>query len=220
MALSRLSPVSRTASGVSWPAVTTWCFDPDWPRSADEEHQARLLDLPTHVPFVQSSASLDCWVELGADQRRAPRYMGCIPPRPSAAIDLLLYLQERLRIEPLVHAQEDHATIRRLFQTIDQVCLHLCLRLRQVAARWDDLLVSDVITASQPTWLAPFTGLSPRCFGALVTQLRHEGADSVRRGRPWSLTLEDRMLLVTAYWRTKLNVAADRTSVRRLEVRD
>ncbi|CAH9419987.1 hypothetical protein SGL43_07043 [Streptomyces globisporus] len=36
--------------------------------------------------------------------------------------------------------------------------------------------------------------------------LRHEGADVVRKGRPWSLPLEDRALLVTAYWRTNLTL--------------
>jgi hypothetical protein len=44
--------------------------------------------------------------------------------------------------------------------------------------------------------------LSPRQFGKLVTVLRREGADAVRKGRPWSLPLEDRALLVAAYWRT------------------
>ncbi|MFE1230273.1 transposase [Streptomyces sp. NPDC058745] len=66
--------------------------------------------------------------------------------------------------------------------------------------------MAGVITASQPSWIAPFAGLSPRSFGTLVTQLRHEGADAVRRGRPWSLPLEDRVLLVTAYWRTNLTL--------------
>ncbi|WP_030761736.1 IS5/IS1182 family transposase [Streptomyces griseus] len=66
--------------------------------------------------------------------------------------------------------------------------------------------MSAVIPASQPFWIAPFTGLSPRCFGTLVAQLRREGADEVRRGRPWSLPLEDRVLLVTAYWRTNLTM--------------
>jgi hypothetical protein len=33
--------------------------------------------------------------------------------------------------------------------------------------------------------------LSPRQFGKLITVLRREGADPVRRGRPWSLPLED-----------------------------
>jgi hypothetical protein len=58
-----------------------------------------------------------------------------------------------------------------------------------------------VITASEPSWIAPFTGLSPRAFGKLVTVLRREGADAVRKGRPWSLPLEERALLVAAYSR-------------------
>jgi hypothetical protein len=66
--------------------------------------------------------------------------------------------------------------------------------------------VSGVITASEPSWIAPFTGLTPRQFGKLVTALRREGADPVRKGRPWSLSLEDRVLLVAAYWRTHLTL--------------
>lgn len=66
--------------------------------------------------------------------------------------------------------------------------------------------MAGVITASEPSWIAPFSGLSPRCFGKLVTVLRREGADAVRRGRPWSLPLEDRVLLVVAYWRTNLTL--------------
>lgn len=66
--------------------------------------------------------------------------------------------------------------------------------------------MAGVITASEPSWTSPFTGLSPRQFGKLVTVLRREGADSVRRGRPWSLPPEDRALLVAAYWRTNLTM--------------
>ncbi|XVV38306.1 transposase [Streptomyces sp. CA-100214] len=66
--------------------------------------------------------------------------------------------------------------------------------------------MSAVITASQPSWIGPFTGLSPRCFSKLVNALRREGANAVRRGRPWSLPLEDRVLLVAAYWRTNLTL--------------
>ncbi|GAA4363940.1 hypothetical protein GCM10023088_07570 [Actinomadura verrucosospora] len=42
-----------------------------------------------------------------------------------------------------------------------------------------------VIKASEPSWTVPFTGLSPRQFGELVTVLRHEGSDapSARAGR-------------------------------------
>ncbi|MDQ0757373.1 transposase [Streptomyces canus] len=46
--------------------------------------------------------------------------------------------------------------------------------------------MAGVITAAQPSWIGPFTGLS--------------------RGRPWSLPLEDRVLLVVAYWRTNLTL--------------
>lgn len=64
----------------------------------------------------------------------------------------------------------------------------------------------SVITASEPSWTTPFAVLSPRCFGKLLTTLRRDGADVVHRGRPWSLPLEDRVLLVTAYWRTNLTL--------------
>jgi hypothetical protein len=66
--------------------------------------------------------------------------------------------------------------------------------------------VSGVITASMPSWIAPFTGLSPRRFSKLVTVVRREIAKESRRGRPWGLPLEDRVLLVTAYWRTNLTM--------------
>jgi hypothetical protein len=65
-----------------------------------------------------------------------------------------------------------------------------------------------VITASEPSWTAPFTGLSPRQFSRLITALRTEGAGPVRRGRPWSLPLEDRVLLVAAYWRIDLTLGS------------
>ncbi|WCD86766.1 hypothetical protein KPP03845_103125 [Streptomyces xanthophaeus] len=66
--------------------------------------------------------------------------------------------------------------------------------------------MAGVITASESSWTAPFTGLSPREFRKLMTVLRREGADTVRPGRPWSLSLEDRVLLVAAYWRTNLTL--------------
>ncbi|MER7985236.1 transposase [Streptomyces noursei] len=66
--------------------------------------------------------------------------------------------------------------------------------------------MSGVITASEPYWIAPFTGLSSRQFSKLTTALRREGADPVRKGRPWGLSLEDRVLLIAAYWRTNLTL--------------
>ncbi|MEU9382024.1 hypothetical protein AB0D38_13920 [Streptomyces sp. NPDC048279] len=56
-----------------------------------------------------------------------------------------------------------------------------------------------VVTVSEPSWKAPFTGLSARAFGKLVTRLRREGADAVRKGRPLVLLLADRKLLGVAY---------------------
>ncbi|MFF8503206.1 transposase [Streptomyces anulatus] len=78
--------------------------------------------------------------------------------------------------------------------------------------------MATVITASEPSWIAPFAGLSPRCFGKLLTMLRRDGAVVVHRGRPWSLPLEDRVLLVTAYWRTNLTLRQLAPAVRHLEV--
>ncbi|MFK3732857.1 transposase [Streptomyces sp. NPDC088090] len=66
--------------------------------------------------------------------------------------------------------------------------------------------MAGVITASESSWIAPFSGLSPRAFGKLVTVLRRAGAGTARKSRPWSLPLEDRTLLVTAYWRTNLTM--------------
>jgi hypothetical protein len=66
--------------------------------------------------------------------------------------------------------------------------------------------VAGVITASEPSGIAPFTGLSPCWFGKLLTSLRREGADATRPGRPWPLPLEDCVLLVAAYWRTNLTL--------------
>ena len=48
--------------------------------------------------------------------------------------------------------------------------------------------------------------MSPRCFRKLISALRREGADPQRQGRPWRLPLENRVLLVTTYWRTNLTL--------------
>ncbi|MGC0380166.1 hypothetical protein RKD33_000383 [Streptomyces sp. SAI-129] len=65
--------------------------------------------------------------------------------------------------------------------------------------------MAGVTTASEPSCTGPSTGLIPRQFNKLITALRRDGADPVRKGRSWSLPLEDRVLLVAAYWRTNLN---------------
>lgn len=50
------------------------------------------------------------------------------------------------------------------------------------------LAVAAVITASEPSWTAPFAGLSPRAYGKSMTQLRREDGDARGRGRPWKLS--------------------------------
>src|SRR4051794_23786012 len=68
------------------------------------------------------------------------------------------------------------------------------------------------MTTSEPSWIAPFTGLlSPSAFGKLVAQLRREGADASGRGRPWKLSLEDRVLLETAYCDSRLRCSGCRS---------
>ncbi|MYZ37669.1 hypothetical protein GT002_21815 [Streptomyces sp. SID4917] len=42
---------------------------------------------------------------------------------------------------------------------------------------WDDLGAAGVITASEPSWMPPFTGLSPRQFDA-----RASASQAVRDG--------------------------------------
>lgn len=66
--------------------------------------------------------------------------------------------------------------------------------------------MAGVITESEPSWIAPFTGLSPRGFDKLMPMVRREVSDEPRCGRPWGLPLENRVLLVAAYWRTNLTL--------------
>jgi hypothetical protein len=63
-----------------------------------------------------------------------------------------------------------------------------------------------IVTAAETYWIEPFLGLRPRQFAKLVRQLVREGAEVPRPGRPWSLPLADRVLLVAAYWRTNLTL--------------
>lgn len=68
------------------------------------------------------------------------------------------------------------------------------------------VLAHGVIAASQECWTGLFPGLESPIFSKLINALRKEGADRVRRGRPWSLPLGDRVLLVAVYWRTDLTL--------------
>ncbi|MCP9986947.1 transposase [Streptomyces sudanensis] len=67
----------------------------------------------------------------------------------------------------------------------------------------------QVISAQSCELVEVFTGLRPRQFQRLVQAVRREEGSSlgpVRPGRPWSLPLEDRVLLVAVYCRTNLTM--------------
>lgn len=66
--------------------------------------------------------------------------------------------------------------------------------------------VSRVIAAPEPSWIAPFAGVAPGQFNRVVRALRRKGADVARRGWPWGIPLENRAILVAAYWRTNLTL--------------
>ncbi|GDY33985.1 hypothetical protein GTS_56180 [Gandjariella thermophila] len=67
----------------------------------------------------------------------------------------------------------------------------------------------QVISASRPEWIVPFTGLQPGQFRKLVRVVAQRGGDRIadgRPGRPWALPLADRVLLVATSWRTNLTM--------------
>lgn len=66
-----------------------------------------------------------------------------------------------------------------------------------------------MLSASRPELIEPFTGLAPRTFRRLVTQIERRGGRQVAdrvNGRQWSLPLADRVLLVATYYRTNLTM--------------
>jgi hypothetical protein len=67
----------------------------------------------------------------------------------------------------------------------------------------------QVISASRSEWIVPFSGLQLGQFRKLVATVAVRGGDAIadgRRGRQWSLSLPDRVLLVATYWRTNLTM--------------
>ncbi|EWC63247.1 Mobile element protein [Actinokineospora spheciospongiae] len=73
---------------------------------------------------------------------------------------------------------------------------------------FDHVLV-QVISASSPEWIFPFTGLRPAWFRKLVRVVAVHGGEEIADGRPgrqWALGLADRVLLVATYWRTNLRM--------------
>jgi len=65
--------------------------------------------------------------------------------------------------------------------------------------------MGGIISAEDPHWIQPLSGLTQQQFAELVALLRGR-AGGERRGRPWRLPLADRVLLVAAYWRSDLTL--------------
>ncbi|RKN59434.1 IS5/IS1182 family transposase [Streptomyces klenkii] len=66
-----------------------------------------------------------------------------------------------------------------------------------------------MVSAQRREFVEVFTGLRPRQFQRLVKAVHRAGGQALdpgRPGRPWSLSLEDRVLLVAMYCRTNLSM--------------
>ncbi|WP_369174352.1 transposase [Streptomyces sp. R28] len=68
--------------------------------------------------------------------------------------------------------------------------------------------MGGVISADDPKWIEPFSGLTESQFTRLVALVRRRGGD-IQRGRPWRLPLENRVLLVATLFGVSKS-AADR----------
>ncbi|MFI9273481.1 transposase family protein [Kitasatospora sp. NPDC052896] len=67
--------------------------------------------------------------------------------------------------------------------------------------------MAQLISATEATWVELLTGLDPAEFEELLRTLRpYAEADTPRAGRRWTLSLADRVLLVSLYRRANLTV--------------
>ncbi|MGV4988568.1 transposase family protein [Streptomyces sp. NRAIS4] len=55
-------------------------------------------------------------------------------------------------------------------------------------------------------WVETFTGLRVTQFARLLRVVRERGGNGTMRGRPWSLPLAERVLVVAVYYRTNLTM--------------
>ena len=55
-------------------------------------------------------------------------------------------------------------------------------------------------------WVETFTGLQVTQFARLLKVVRERGGNGTLRGRPWSLPLAERVLVVAVYYRTNLTM--------------
>lgn len=55
-------------------------------------------------------------------------------------------------------------------------------------------------------WVETFSGLRLTQFSRLLKAVRERGGNGTTLGRPWSLPLAERVLLVAVYYRTNLTM--------------
>lgn len=65
--------------------------------------------------------------------------------------------------------------------------------------------MAGVLRAEQ-VWVETFTGLRMTQFCGLLRVVRERGGNGTLRGRPWSLPLAERVLIVAVYYRTNLTM--------------
>ncbi|MGN9763456.1 transposase family protein [Streptomyces sp. SD31] len=62
------------------------------------------------------------------------------------------------------------------------------------------------VLRAERVWVETFTGLQVTQFARLLKVVRERGGDGTLRGRPWSLPLAERVLVVAVYYRTNLTM--------------
>lgn len=62
------------------------------------------------------------------------------------------------------------------------------------------------VLRAERVWAETFTGLRLTQFSGLLKVVRERGGNGTLRGRPWSLPLAERVLMVAVYYRTNLTM--------------
>ncbi|MFM9613014.1 transposase family protein [Streptomyces niveiscabiei] len=62
------------------------------------------------------------------------------------------------------------------------------------------------VLRAERVWVETFTGLRVAQFSGLLKVVRERGGNGTLRGRPWSLPLAERVLIVAVYYRTNLTM--------------
>ncbi|MDV7223856.1 transposase family protein [Streptomyces prunicolor] len=62
------------------------------------------------------------------------------------------------------------------------------------------------VLRAERVWVETFTGLQVTQFARLLKVVRERGGNGTLRGRPWSLPLAERVLVVAVYYRTNLTM--------------